>query len=50
MRVESSANSIVQVSHTIGKALQQIESQQQVKKLFKILKLNWYVVRPGGAG
>ena len=40
MRVENSANSIVQVSHTIGKALQQKESQQ-VKKLFEILKLNW---------
>ena len=47
MRVENSANSIVQVSHNIGKALQQKESQQ-VKKLFEILKLNWYAVRPGG--
>ena len=47
MRVENSANSIVQVSHNMGKALQQKESQQ-VKKLFEILKLNWYAVRPGG--
>ena len=47
MRVENSANSIVQVSHTTGKTLQQKESQQ-VKKLFEILKLNWYMVRPGG--
>ena len=31
MRVENSANSIVQVSHDIGKALQQKESEQ-VKK------------------
>ena len=46
MRVENSANSIVQVSYTIGKALQQKESQQ-VKKLFEILKLNWYAIRPG---
>ena len=49
MRVENSANSIVQVSHTIGKALQQKESQQ-VKKLFEILELNWYAVRPRGRG
>ena len=49
MRVENSANSIVQVSHNIGKALQQKESQQ-VKKLFEILKFNWYAVRPGGGG
>ena len=49
MRVENSANSIVQVSHNIGKALQQKESQQ-VKTLFEILKLNWYAVRPGGGG
>ena len=47
MRVENSANSIVQVNHTIGKALQRKESQQ-VKKLFEILKLNWYAVRLGG--
>ena len=47
MRVENSANSIVQVSHTIGKALKQKESEQ-VKKLFEILKLNWYAVGPGG--
>ena len=47
MRVENSANSIVKISHTIGKALQLKESQQ-VKKLFEILKLNWYAVRPGG--
>ena len=49
MRVGNLANSIVQVSHTIGKALQQKESQQ-VKKLFEILKLNWYAVRPRGEG
>ena len=47
MRVENSANSNVKISHTIDKALQQKESQQ-VKKLFEILKLNWYTVRPGG--
>ena len=47
MTVENSANSIVRVSRNIGKALQQKESQQ-VKKLFEILKLNWYAVRPGG--
>ena len=49
MRVENSANSILQVSHNIGKALQQKESRQ-VKKLFEILKLNRYAVRPGGGG
>ena len=49
MRVENSANSNVKIRHTIGKALQQKESQQ-VKKLFEILKLNWYAVRPGGGG
>ena len=49
IRVENSANSIVQVSHCIGKALQENESRQ-VKKLFEILKLNWYAVRPGGGG
>ena len=49
MRAENSANSIVKISHTIGKALQQKESQQ-VKTLFEILKLNWYAVRPGGGG
>ena len=49
MRVENLANSIVKISHTIGKALQEKESQQ-VKKLFEILKLNWYAVRSGGGG
>ena len=49
MRVETSANSIVYVSHTIGKALQQKESQQ-IKKLFEIMKSNWYAVRPRGGG
>ena len=33
MRVENSANSIVQVSYTIGKALQQKESQQVVRNI-----------------
>ena len=47
MRVEDSANSTVKISHTIGKALQQKESQQ-VKKLFEILKLNCTRLGQGG--
>ena len=51
--VENSANSIGKVSHTTGKALVAYSKKKasKIKKLFKILKLNWYPVRPvGGRG
>ena len=50
--VENSANSIEEVRHTTGKVLVAYSKikASKIKKLFEILKLNWYLVRPWGGG